>query len=105
MLAFRIFDNYIKGIEKKFYSGKQKMITVKKDYIVTSDGELTIRNLPFKKGKNLIIIIQENNDAKIVKKWRENYLKKIFSVSTWSEEDIIEIEKARQEINTWQIPE
>ena len=81
------------------------MITVKKDYIVTSDGELTLRNLPFKKGKNLIIIIQENNDAKIVKNWRENYLKKIFSVSTWSEEDIIEIEKARQEINQWQIPE
>jgi len=81
------------------------MITVKTDYIVTSDGELTIRNLPFKKGKNLIITIQENNDAKIVKKWRENYLKKIFSVSTWSEEDIIEIEKARQEINQWQIPE
>ena len=81
------------------------MITVKKDYIVTSDGELTLRNLPFKKGKNLIITIQENNDFKIVKKWRENYLKKIFSVSTWSEEDITEIEKARQEINTWQIPE
>ena len=81
------------------------MITIKTDYIVTSDGELTLRNLPFKKGKNLIIIIQENNDAKIVKNWRENYLKKIFSVSTWSEEDIIEIEKARQEINQWQIPE
>ena len=81
------------------------MITFKTDYIVTSDGELTIRNLSFKKGKNLIIIIQENNEAKIVKKWRENYLKKIFSISTWSEEDITEIEKARQEIKQWQIPE
>ena len=81
------------------------MITFKTDYIVTSDGELSIKNLPFKKGKNLIIIIQENNEAKIVKKWRENYLKKIFSISTWSEEDITEIEKARQEIKQWQIPE
>ena len=81
------------------------MINFKTDYIVTSDGELSIKNLPFKKGKNLIIIIQENNEAKIVKKWRENYLKKIFSISTWSEEDITEIEKARQEIKQWQIPE
>lgn len=81
------------------------MITFKTDYVVIADGELSLKNLPFKKGKNLVITVQERNDFKIAKKWRENYLKRILSISAWSEEDILEIEMARQEINKWQIPE
>ncbi len=74
-------------------------------YILTHDGELVLRDLPFSKGKKLEVIVIEQSEGETIRKsWREIYLEKILSTSVWSDEVVQHFERAGKELNKWNIP-
>jgi hypothetical protein len=80
------------------------MSIIKTDCVVSEDGQLILRNLPFKKGKKLEIIIYDDSSNEMISKWKKEYLHKISTTSVWTQEQVSLIENAGKDINKWQIP-
>ena len=78
----------------------------KTTYVLGKQGEIFLQNVPFLQGAKVEIVVSKAtasiNDEEV---WRQEYLKKILSSSTWSEEDIQRIEEAQKDWNQWHIPQ
>ena len=72
------------------------MITHKVHTKIHKRGCLEIKNLPFKVGTKLEVIISKKDRVK-------NLQKLIYNNHVWSEEDIKAVDRGREIINQWKI--
>jgi hypothetical protein len=72
------------------------MIPHKLNATIHKSGYLELRNLPFKEGTKIEVIISE-------KRRNKNLQNLMLNDHVWSEEDIRNIEEGREIINQWKI--
>lgn len=72
------------------------MIAHKLDIRIHKKGYIELKNLPFKKGDEIEVIIFKKKRAKILDKLISNK-------HVWSLKDIMAVEKGRKIINQWNI--